>query len=112
MRCAGQRRQPDHACARCADNRNGEIAKGTIDAQTGSLDNRDGKVIGKTTMALRSDTADNRAGVIQADQQLTLKVDRLDNRDKGRSRQGRYRLYRYASGQQRRADQCGRSGQP
>ncbi|MFI8223162.1 filamentous hemagglutinin N-terminal domain-containing protein [Pseudomonas sp. NPDC085632] len=67
------------------DNRNkGEItAKGTIDAQTGSLDNRDGKVIGKTTLTLRSDTADNRAGVIQADQQLTLKVDRLDNRDKG-----------------------------
>ena len=67
------------------DNRNkGEItAKGAIDAQTGSLDNRDGKVIGKTTLALRSDSADNRAGVIQADQQLTLNVDRLDNRDKG-----------------------------
>jgi filamentous hemagglutinin len=67
------------------DNRNkGEItAKGAIDAQTGSLDNRDGKVIGKTTLALRSDTADNRTGVIQADQQLTLNVDRLDNRDKG-----------------------------
>ena len=67
------------------DNRNkGEItAKGAIDAQTGSLDNRDGKLIGKTTLALRSDTADNRAGVIQADQQLTLNVDRLDNRDKG-----------------------------
>jgi len=67
------------------DNRNkGEItAKATIDAQTGSLDNRDGKVIGKTTLALRSDTADNRTGVIQADQQLTLNVERLDNRDKG-----------------------------
>lgn len=67
------------------DNRNkGEItAKGAIDAQTGSLDNRDGKVIGKTTLALRSDTADNRTGVIQADQQLILNVDRLDNRDKG-----------------------------
>ena len=67
------------------DNRNkGEItAKGAIDAQTGNLDNRDGKLIGKTTLALRSDTADNRAGVIQADQQLTLNVDRLDNRDKG-----------------------------
>lgn len=67
------------------DNRNkGEItAKGAIDAQAGSLDNRDGKLIGKTTLALRSDTADNRAGVIQADQQLTLNVDRLDNRDKG-----------------------------
>jgi filamentous hemagglutinin len=67
------------------DNRNkGEItAKGAIDAQAGSLDNRDGKVIGKTTLALRSDTADNRTGVIQADQQLTLNVDRLDNRDKG-----------------------------
>ncbi|MBC8999895.1 DUF637 domain-containing protein [Pseudomonas sp. N40(2020)] len=67
------------------DNRNkGEItAKGAIDAQTGSLDNRDGKVIGKSTLALRGDTADNRGGVIQADQQLTLNVDRLDNRDKG-----------------------------
>ncbi|HGM5551960.1 TPA: filamentous hemagglutinin N-terminal domain-containing protein [Pseudomonas putida] len=67
------------------DNRNkGEItAKGAIDAQAGSLDNRDGKVIGKTTLALRSDSADSRAGVIQADQQLTLNVDRLDNRDKG-----------------------------
>ena len=67
------------------DNRNkGEItAKGAIDAQAGSLDNRDGKVIGKTTLALRSDTSDNRTGVIQADQQLTLNVDRLDNRDKG-----------------------------
>ncbi|HEX4552167.1 filamentous hemagglutinin N-terminal domain-containing protein [Pseudomonas sp.] len=67
------------------DNRDkGEItAKGTIDTQTGSLDNRDGKVIGKSTLALRGDTADNRGGVIQADQQLTLNVDRLDNRDKG-----------------------------
>jgi filamentous hemagglutinin len=67
------------------DNRNkGEItAKGAIDGQTGSLDNRDGKVIGKATLALRSNTTDNRAGVIQADQQLTLNIDRLDNREKG-----------------------------
>jgi filamentous hemagglutinin len=67
------------------DNRNkGEItAKGAIDGQTGSLDNRDGKVIGKATLALRGNTTDNRAGVIQADQQLTLNIDRLDNREKG-----------------------------
>ncbi|WP_456023303.1 two-partner secretion domain-containing protein [Pseudomonas protegens] len=67
------------------DNRSkGEIsAKGAIDAQTGSLDNLDGKVIGKSTLALRSDVVDNRAGVIQADQQLTLNVGQMDNRDKG-----------------------------
>ncbi|OFJ41000.1 hypothetical protein BJN42_09000 [Pseudomonas koreensis] len=68
------------------DNRNkGEItAKGAIDAQTGSLDNRDGKVIGKTTLVLRSDSADNRVGTIQADQQVTLSVGQFDNRDKGK----------------------------
>ncbi|MBK5533769.1 hemagglutinin repeat-containing protein [Pseudomonas sp. TH08] len=67
------------------DNRDkGEItAKGAIDGQIGSLDNRAGKVIGKSTLALRGDTADNRGGVIQADQQLAVNVDRVDNRDKG-----------------------------
>lgn len=67
------------------DNSNkGDIsAKGVIDVQTGSVDNRDGKVIGKSTLALRSDVADNRAGVIQADQQLTLNIGQLDNREKG-----------------------------
>ncbi|MFG6205753.1 two-partner secretion domain-containing protein [Pseudomonas retamae] len=67
------------------DNRNkGDIsAKGAIDVQAGTLDNRDGKIIGKSTLALRSDVADNRAGVIQADQQLSVNVAQLDNRDKG-----------------------------
>jgi len=67
------------------DNRNkGEItARGAIDAQAGHLDNRDGKVIGKGTLALRSDSADNRGGALQGDGQLTLNVDRLDNRDNG-----------------------------
>ena len=67
------------------DNRDkGEVtAKGAIDGQIGNLDNRAGKVIGKSTLALRGDTADNRGGVIQADQQLAVNVDRVDNRDKG-----------------------------
>ncbi|WP_456239038.1 two-partner secretion domain-containing protein [Pseudomonas granadensis] len=67
------------------DNRNkGDIsAKGAIDVQAGTLDNRDGKIIGKSTLALRGDVADNRAGVVQADQQLSVNIARLDNRDKG-----------------------------
>ncbi|MDZ3826164.1 two-partner secretion domain-containing protein [Pseudomonas monsensis] len=67
------------------DNRNkGDIsAKGAIDLQAGTLLNSDGKVIGKSTLALRGELADNRGGVIQADQQLTLNVVQLDNREKG-----------------------------
>ncbi|MFJ2357406.1 hemagglutinin repeat-containing protein [Pseudomonas fluorescens] len=67
------------------DNRDkGEITtKGSIDAQTGSLDNRTGKVIGKNSLALRGDSVDNRGGIIQADKQLNLQINRLDNRDKG-----------------------------
>ncbi|WP_261991215.1 filamentous hemagglutinin N-terminal domain-containing protein [Pseudomonas sp. SC3(2021)] len=67
------------------DNRNkGDIsAKGAVDLQAGTLLNSDGKVIGKSTLAVRSDVADNRGGVIQADQQLTLNVVQLDNREKG-----------------------------
>ena len=51
--------------------------------QTGSLDNRGGKVSGKDTLTISSDAADNRAGIIQADKQLKLQVGQLDNRDKG-----------------------------
>ncbi|WP_277761770.1 filamentous hemagglutinin N-terminal domain-containing protein [Pseudomonas sp. A34-9] len=67
------------------DNRNkGDIsAKGAIDLQAGTLLNSDGKVIGKSTLAVRADVAENRGGVIQADQQLTLNVAQLDNREKG-----------------------------
>ncbi|WP_064121006.1 DNA/RNA non-specific endonuclease, partial [Pseudomonas fluorescens] len=67
------------------DNRNkGEIsAKGAIDGEIGSLDNSNGKIIGKSKLALRSAVADNRGGVIQADQLLTLNIDRLDNRETG-----------------------------
>ncbi|MBC3205760.1 filamentous hemagglutinin N-terminal domain-containing protein [Pseudomonas sp. SWRI111] len=67
------------------DNRNkGDIsAKGAIDVQAGTLDNRDGKIIGKSTLALRGDVADNRAGVVQADQQLSVNIAQMDNRDKG-----------------------------
>jgi filamentous hemagglutinin len=67
------------------DNRNkGDIsAKGAVDLQAGTLLNSDGKVIGKSTLAVRSDVADNRGGVIQAEQQLTLNVAQLDNREKG-----------------------------
>ncbi|MDT3312751.1 hemagglutinin repeat-containing protein [Pseudomonas sp. rhizo66] len=67
------------------DNRNkGDTsAKGAIDLQAGTLLNSDGKVIGKSTLAVRSDVVDNRGGLIQADQQLTLNVAQLDNREKG-----------------------------
>ncbi|PYC13428.1 hemagglutinin [Pseudomonas jessenii] len=67
------------------DNRNkGDIsAKGAIDLQAGTMLNRDGKVIGNSTLAVHGDMADNRGGVIQADQQLTLNVAQLDNREKG-----------------------------
>ncbi|MCP1476582.1 filamentous hemagglutinin [Pseudomonas sp. EB276 TE3739] len=67
------------------DNRNkGDIsAKGAIDLQAGTLLNGDGKVIGKSTLAVRGDVVDNRGGVIQADQQLNLNIAQLNNRDKG-----------------------------
>ncbi|WP_177063615.1 two-partner secretion domain-containing protein, partial [Pseudomonas gingeri] len=58
-------------------------ATGSIDLNTGSLDNRGGSLAGKDHLTVRSASADNRGGLIQADKDLKLLVDQLDNRDKG-----------------------------
>ncbi len=59
------------------------LAKGAIDLQTGSLDNRSGRLAGNDLLTLRSDSVDNRGGSIRADKALQLTVDQLDNRDNG-----------------------------
>ncbi|NBF07061.1 hemagglutinin repeat-containing protein [Pseudomonas sp. Fl4BN1] len=62
----------------------GEIsAKGVIDLQAGSVDNRNGSLTGKDLLTLRADSLDNRAGKVRADQALQLEVGRLDNRQQG-----------------------------
>ncbi|WP_448651370.1 two-partner secretion domain-containing protein [Pseudomonas fluorescens] len=58
-------------------------ATGSIELNTGSLDNRGGSLAGKDHLTLRGGSADNRGGLIQADKDLTLLVDQFDNRDKG-----------------------------
>ncbi|MCM2459704.1 filamentous hemagglutinin N-terminal domain-containing protein [Pseudomonas sp. CG7] len=67
------------------DNQNqGQVlAKGAIDLQTGSLDNRSGRLAGNDLLTLRSDSVDNRGGSIRADKALQLTVNQLDNRDNG-----------------------------
>ncbi|MGQ3319041.1 two-partner secretion domain-containing protein [Pseudomonas brassicacearum subsp. neoaurantiaca] len=59
------------------------VAKGAIDLQTGSLDNRAGRLAGNDLLTLHSDSLDNRGGSIRADKALQLTVDQLDNRDNG-----------------------------
>ncbi|WP_420232608.1 filamentous hemagglutinin N-terminal domain-containing protein [Pseudomonas sp. ABY48] len=67
------------------DNQNqGQVlAKGALDLQTGSLDNRGGRLAGNDLLTLHSDSLDNRGGNIRADKALQLTVDQLDNRDNG-----------------------------
>ena len=59
------------------------IAKGALDLQTGSLDNRSGRLTGKDLLTLRSDSLDNRGGNVRADKALQLTVAQLDNRNNG-----------------------------
>ncbi|MGN8276591.1 two-partner secretion domain-containing protein [Pseudomonas sp. SMN5] len=67
------------------DNQNqGEvIAKGALDLQTGSLDNRGGRLTGIDLLTVRSDSLDNRGGNVRADKALQLTVAQLDNRNNG-----------------------------
>ncbi|MGX9556252.1 two-partner secretion domain-containing protein [Pseudomonas sp. CFBP 5750] len=67
------------------DNQNqGQVlAKGALDLQTGSLDNRGGRLIGNDLLTVHSDSLDNRGGSLRADKALQLTVDQLDNRDNG-----------------------------
>ncbi|WP_082341942.1 two-partner secretion domain-containing protein [Pseudomonas thivervalensis] len=58
-------------------------ATGSIELNTGSLDNRGGSLVAKDHLTLRGGSADNRGGLIQADKDLKLLVDQLDNRGKG-----------------------------
>ena len=59
------------------------IAKGALDLQTGSLDNRGGRLTGVDLLTVRSDSLDNRGGNIRADKALQLTVAQLDNRNNG-----------------------------
>ncbi|MCP2071064.1 UNVERIFIED_ORG: filamentous hemagglutinin [Pseudomonas lini] len=67
------------------DNQNqGQVlAKGALDLQTGSLDNRGGRLVGNDLLTVHSDSLDNRGGSLRADKALQLTVDQLDNRDNG-----------------------------
>lgn len=58
-------------------------AKGLMNIQSQSLDNRGGRLSGQNLLTLRTTTADNRGGVIRADKDLQLFVDQLDNRQQG-----------------------------
>ncbi|MDD1016649.1 hemagglutinin repeat-containing protein [Pseudomonas sp. TNT2022 ID1025] len=55
-------------------------AKGVMDVQAGSLDNRDGSLVGQDLLTLRSDVLDNRDGKVHASHDLQLQVGQLDNR--------------------------------
>ncbi|SCW99140.1 MULTISPECIES: filamentous hemagglutinin N-terminal domain-containing protein [unclassified Pseudomonas] len=62
----------------------GEVtAKGALSLQTGSLDNRGGRLTGVDLLTVRSDSLDNRGGNIRADKALQLAVAQLDNRNNG-----------------------------
>ncbi|AZD00799.1 hemagglutinin repeat-containing protein [Pseudomonas chlororaphis] len=58
-------------------------AKGVVDLQAGSLDNRGGSLTGKDRLSLDTALLDNRAGKVRTDKHLQLDVRQLDNRDKG-----------------------------
>ncbi|AIS14351.1 hemagglutinin [Pseudomonas chlororaphis subsp. aurantiaca] len=67
------------------DNQNaGDLgAKGVVDLQAGSLDNRGGSLTGQDRLTLDTALLDNRRGKVRADKHLQLDVRQLDNRDKG-----------------------------
>jgi len=58
-------------------------AKGVVDLQAGSLDNRGGSLTGKDRLTLDIASLDNRGGKVRADKDLQLNVHQLDNRAKG-----------------------------
>ncbi|WP_273829149.1 two-partner secretion domain-containing protein [Pseudomonas sp. SBT1-2] len=58
-------------------------AKGVVDLQAGSLDNRGGSLTGQDRLTLDTALLDNRGGKVRADKHLQLDVRQLDNRDKG-----------------------------
>ncbi|OIN45933.1 two-partner secretion domain-containing protein [Pseudomonas costantinii] len=57
------------------------LAKGVIDIQAGSVDNRAGRLSGQNVLTLRSASLDNRGGAVRANQDLNLHVGQLDNRE-------------------------------
>jgi filamentous hemagglutinin len=57
------------------------LAKGVMDIQAGSVDNRTGRLSGQDLLTLRSNSLDNRGGAVRANQGLTLRVGQLDNRE-------------------------------
>ena len=57
------------------------LAKGVMDIQAGSVDNRTGRLSGQNLLTLRSNSLDNRGGAVRADQGLSLRVGQLDNRE-------------------------------
>ncbi|WP_223547478.1 DUF6883 domain-containing protein [Pseudomonas sp. A-B-19] len=58
-------------------------AKGLMNLQSLSLDNRGGRISGKDLLTLRNGSSDNRGGVIRADKGVQLYIDQLDNRQQG-----------------------------
>ncbi|UXZ20945.1 filamentous hemagglutinin N-terminal domain-containing protein [Pseudomonas sp. YeP6b] len=56
------------------------LAKGVVDIQAGSVDNRAGRLSGQNLLTLRSASLDNRGGAVRANQDLNLQVGQLDNR--------------------------------
>ncbi|WP_428554872.1 hemagglutinin repeat-containing protein [Pseudomonas edaphica] len=67
------------------DNQNNGLltAKGTMDVQAGSLDNRGGSLSGRDLLTLNTASLDNRGGKVSADKNLQLNVTQLNNQDKG-----------------------------
>ncbi|WP_448651972.1 hemagglutinin repeat-containing protein [Pseudomonas fluorescens] len=57
------------------------LAKGIMDIQAGSVDNRAGRLSGQNLLTLRSSSLDNRGGAVRANQNLDLRVGHADNRD-------------------------------
>ncbi|EIK60998.1 putative toxin [Pseudomonas lactis] len=58
-------------------------AKGAMDVQAGSLDNRGGSLSGKDLLTLNTASLDNRGGKVSADKDLQLNATQLNNQDKG-----------------------------
>ncbi|MBI6631740.1 hemagglutinin repeat-containing protein [Pseudomonas paralactis] len=58
-------------------------AKGAMDVQAGSLDNRGGSLSGKDLLTLNTASLDNRGGKVSADKDLQLNVTQLNNQGNG-----------------------------
>lgn len=57
------------------------LAKGVMDIQAGSVDNRTGRLSGQNLLTLRSASLDNRGGAVRANQNLDLHIGKIDNRE-------------------------------